>query len=83
MEDLVRVAIKGELVKRGVHYRDLAEDGGAGADDAVVKEVMEGERVPGQSGDGHEVLWTPDLEWTNQDSLFMLRDQTSWRHTMS
>ena len=83
MEDLVRVAIEGELVKGGVHHGDLAQDGGAGADDAVVKEVMEGERVPGQSGDGDEVLWTPDLQSTNQDTVFMSRDQTSWRHTMS
>ena len=80
MQDLVRVAIEGELVKCGVHHGDLAEDRGARADNSVVKEMMEGERVPGEAGDGLEVLWTPNLLETHNVIVRICQMLTNGSH---
>ena len=80
MQDLVRVAVEGELMKGGVHNGDLAEDRCARAYGSVVKEMIKWERVPGEAGDSLEVLWTPNLLETHNVIVRVCQMLTNGSH---
>ena len=85
MQQLVGITVQPKLMKRNILYLDFGEYHGAGADDAVIVVVREGQLAGNKVLDGQVVRLLPDLLEHHQDHRCFTNNMTplTWRKTMS